>query len=90
MNKTHQLYYYCLPLEKTDFAIMVEIPSWLAANEAVQTGKATPLDVFIVENEPAGRETEEKFRGELQDLLDYIFYLGGAPTLRGKLAEKHG
>lgn len=83
MTKPHQLYYYCLPLGKTDFAIMVEIPTWLAAYAAVQEGSATPLDVFIVENEPAGREAEEKFRAELQDLLDYIFYLGGAPTLRG-------
>lgn len=89
MNKPHQLYYYCMPLDKTDFAVMVEIPLWISANDAVQEGKATPLDVFIAENEPTGREEAEKFRSELQALLDYIFYLGGAPTLRGKLAEKH-
>lgn len=89
MNKPHQLYYYCMPLEKTDFAVMMFIPSYEQAADAVANRKQTPLDIFIFENEPAGKFDEERFRAQLQATLDYIFYLGGAPTLRGNLAEKH-
>ena len=86
--KKEQYYYHCLPVEKKDFAVMVEIPSYLQAETAYADGKATPLDTFVSNHEPVGIEEEEKFKSNLQSMLDYIFYLGGAPTpptLRGSL-----
>jgi predicted glycosyltransferase len=50
----------------------VTIPTYEEAKERVESGKADPLDIFIVENEPAGIKQEEKFRKELQELVDYI------------------
>lgn len=50
----------------------MKLPTWLEANERIVNGTCTPLDLFVVNNEPAGREAEEKFRHELQSLVDYI------------------
>ena len=48
------------------------IPTWEEASERVKDNKADPLDIFITNHEPAGKEDEEKFRSELQALVDYI------------------
>jgi hypothetical protein len=37
---------------------------------AVKNGTATALQIFIYENEPAGKEPEELFRKELSNLID--------------------
>jgi len=50
----------------------MKIPTWLDANEAVESGKYTPLDIFVLNNEPAGKEDEMKFRNELQAMIDYV------------------
>lgn len=50
----------------------MKIPTWLEANEAVETGKYTPLDIFVLNNEPAGEEDEKQFRDELQSMIDYV------------------
>jgi len=50
---------------------MIRIPSWEEAERAVEGGNPTPLDVFIYENEPAGKN-DELFREQLDDLVVYL------------------
>ncbi len=50
----------------------IKIPTHEEATERVETNSASPLDVFVYENEPAGNEDSEKFRTELQNLLNSI------------------
>lgn len=54
----------------------VKLPTWLEAKEAILNGNPSPLDIFIVSNEPTGIDDEGKFRRELQDLVDFIFLFG--------------
>lgn len=48
------------------------LPTWDEAKERVDANRADPVDIFIVNHEPAGVEDEKKFRDELQTLIDYI------------------
>lgn len=48
------------------------IPSWDQADEAIQSGKDTPLDRFIHNNEPSGMEHAKEFRADLMVMLDHI------------------
>jgi hypothetical protein len=50
---------------------MVNIPKWEDAAEAVKNESASPLDLFVYNNEPAGLQDVE-FRTQLQALLDYV------------------
>ncbi len=40
--------------------------------ERANEGKATPLEMFICNNEPAGREQEKEFRKELAALIKWL------------------
>lgn len=57
---------------------MHKIPTYEAAQAAVDFNCPTVLDLFIVENEPAGTDDAMKFRGELQELVNYIMDLDTA------------
>lgn len=50
----------------------VKLPTHEEATERVVTNSASPLDIFVYENEPAGIDESEKFRTELQNLLNSI------------------
>ena len=50
----------------------MKLPTWLEANRNVANKTANPIDVFINNNEPAGLESEEKFREELEKMLEYV------------------
>lgn len=50
----------------------MKLPTWLEANRNVANKTANPIDVFIDNNEPAGLESEEKFREELEKMLEYV------------------
>ena len=47
------------------------IPTWEEARDAVAFGKATPLEIFIWNNEPAGTKDEQLFRQGLEELIRY-------------------
>ena len=51
---------------------MIDIPTWLEANEAVQNDTASPLDWFVYNHEPAGKEDEVKFRADLALMIGYV------------------
>lgn len=51
---------------------MVNIPNWEDAAEAVKSETASPLDLFVYHNEPAGNPQDVEFRNQLQALLDYV------------------
>jgi hypothetical protein len=50
----------------------VDIPVFEDAYTRFKNDEANPLDIFIVENEPAGLEATAKFRAELADLISFI------------------
>ena len=50
----------------------MKLPTWLEANRNVANKTANPIDVFIDNNEPTGLESEEKFREELEAMLEYV------------------
>lgn len=50
----------------------MKLPTWLEANRNVANKTANPIDVFVDNNEPAGLESEEKFREELEAMLEYV------------------
>jgi hypothetical protein len=56
----------------TDKALSKNLPDWDKSDEKVLMGKATPLEIFIVHNEPAGIEKSKVFREELSNLITYI------------------
>ena len=60
----------------------IEIPTYEAAWEAVSKERANPLEIFIHDQEPAGREDEHKFREELQEAITFV----GA-ALESRMAE---
>ena len=66
----------------------MNLPTWLEANERIVNGTYTPLDLFVVNNEPAGKEEEEKFRHELEALLEYVSGLTKREPDGGKSAKK--
>lgn len=47
----------------------IQIPTY---EEAKEKAHPTPLDIFVLNNEPAGVEDEMKFRKELQDLIEWV------------------
>lgn len=47
------------------------IPTWEEAKERVEANRADPVDIFIYNHEPAGKE-DDKFRTELETLIEYI------------------
>lgn len=49
---------------------MEELPLYSKCENLYNTGEANPLEVYIHNNEPAGRKQEEQFRSELVDLLN--------------------
>lgn len=51
---------------------MVKIPKWEDAAEAVKNETASPLDLFVYHNEPAGNPQDVEFRNQLQALLEYV------------------
>lgn len=51
---------------------MIDIPTWLEANDAVQNETATPIDWFVYNNEPAGVEETKTFRAELALMIGYV------------------
>lgn len=51
---------------------MIKIPEWSNAVEAVENGTASPLDLFVYHNEPAGNPQDIEFRNQLQALLEYV------------------
>ena len=51
----------------------MNIPMYEEVEDKVRAGKQlTPLDIFILDNEPAGEMRERQFRDELQTLIDYV------------------
>lgn len=50
---------------------MIHIPTWREAKDAVEGGNPSPLEVFIVNNEPSGY-AEEQFREELGKMINYV------------------
>ncbi len=50
----------------------MSIPTYEEAKDRVDRNRADPLDIFIVNHEPAGAEDEKKFRDELETLVEYI------------------
>jgi len=50
----------------------MRIPTYEDALIAQNVGKATPLDTFILNNEPAGEKEETEFRSQLQDLVNHL------------------
>ncbi|MBX4188427.1 MAG: hypothetical protein KW793_04860 [Candidatus Doudnabacteria bacterium] len=48
------------------------LPSWDKCDEHKKKGKATPLEIFICNNEPAGIENSEQFRKELAAVIEYV------------------
>lgn len=47
-----------------------QIPSWDSAQDRMECGEPTPLDVFIFHNEPAGIEESRIFRKQLLDAIN--------------------
>jgi hypothetical protein len=54
---------------------VIPIPRWEDANNKVMMDKEDPLDWFVYQNEPVGKESEMKFRETLRHLIDYIVQL---------------
>lgn len=50
---------------------MPTIPTFEEAEQAVDEGHETPLDIFVHNNEPAEPDTAQ-FRKELQDLVNFL------------------
>ena len=50
---------------------MINIPEWEDAAKAVENGNASPLDLFVYHNEPAGKQDIE-FRKQLTNLVEYL------------------
>lgn len=65
----------------------MKLPTWLEANRNVANKTANPIDVFINNNEPAGLESEEKFREELEKMLEYVRLLTQPAPDAGKSAS---
>ncbi len=61
----------------------MNLPTHEESSEAIQNNSATPLQIFIHANEPAGIEDCEIFREQLSNTIDYYFnkaWLGNATT----------
>lgn len=52
--------------------MFVEIPTYEEAEERKEAGKATPLDIFILNDEPAGIEDNLRWRTELISMLQWV------------------
>jgi len=50
----------------------MKIPTYEEAEAAHRGDCATLLDHYVLNNEPAGRADETRFRTDLQTLIDYI------------------
>ena len=50
----------------------IVVPDFFDAERRMKAGNEDALDEFVYHNEPAGKEQEEKFRRQLQDLIDYV------------------
>lgn len=50
----------------------IRVPTWLEACDAVDNGTATPLDVIVFNNDPAGTQESCQFVTELTELIEYI------------------
>lgn len=48
--------------------MMIELPDWYA----IRIDEANPLERFIYENEPAGKEEESAFRDGLREALEWV------------------
>ncbi len=68
----------------------MKLPTWLEANRNVANKTANPIDVFIDNNEPAGLESEEKFREELEKMLEYVRLLTQPAPDAGESAASSG
>ena len=68
----------------------MKLPTWLEANRNVANKTANPIDVFIDNNEPAGLESEEKFREELEKMLEYVRLLTQPAPDAGESAPLQG
>ncbi len=49
-----------------------ELPQWDECREAIKSGKATALQDFIFDQEPAGIEDGNKFRLQLLAIINEI------------------
>lgn len=68
---------------------MINIPKWEDAAEAVKSETASPLDLFVYHNEPAGNPQDVEFRNKLQALLEYVSGLTQR-ALDGATCPAHG
>jgi flagellar biosynthesis regulator FlbT len=50
----------------------MKIPTWEEAKLAITQEYATPIDVFVYDFEPAGKEAEKMFRERLKEMLAYV------------------
>lgn len=50
----------------------MKLPTYDSAEVRVSNDKDSPIDWFIVENEPVSAPAEAKFRRELQQVIDYV------------------
>ncbi len=48
------------------------IPMYEEAEDRATAGKATAVDWFILDNEPAGTDAEKEWRRQLQALVNYV------------------
>lgn len=48
------------------------IPMYEEAEDRAMAGKATPVDFFVLDNEPAGKDDEREWRRQLQALVNYV------------------
>ncbi len=64
-----------VPIGLMDRIIMI-IPTYEEAAHRAENENGdeepTPLDIFIHENEPAGKDDEKKFRKGLKELIEYL------------------
>jgi len=60
--------------------MIVHIPTWEEAESRCNSDDHNPIDTFVFENEPLGiigRESEKKFRKELQEMLEFVAKMYG-------------
>ncbi len=50
----------------------IVVPGYWSLDAKIDAGALTPLDSFVLSNQPTGQEYPEKWRMELQNLIDYI------------------
>ena len=57
--------------------MIVHIPTWEEAKDRCSSDDHNPIDMFIFENEPLDKNAEEKFRKELQEMLEFTAKMYG-------------